>query len=586
MRQSGYRLSSTGVSPHGSRSWRWRTRLSGKTDRSSSSRRAVLSGTANDGSYLGYRGIDRDITTRKEAAERTTRLSTLKQDLLRTAPLEEKLKQITDGIVDIFGADFARIWMSGPGDLCDRGCVHAEVTKGPHICRNRKHCLHLIASSGRYTHTDGNHRRVPLGAYKIGMLATTEEAHFITNDVTHDSRVHDPAWAESLGLVSFSGFRLVSPEGEPVGVLAFFSREPVTQDIVDDLDDLATSTSQVIQTGMAEEAQREREEWARTILNTAQTGIVLIDAETHRILDANPKALGMIGLPWNSVIGRVCHYFICPAERGNCPVTDGGQDVDTSESILITASETMIPVLKTVVSVFLGGKQVLVESFVDISEQKRSEAAIREANRKLNLLSNITRHDVANQLTVIQGYTQLATLSKPEPVIADFLAKIESGIDTIRRQIEFTRTYQDLGVQAPSWFLVGEIVCGVRPEGIKLVCTCKSYEIYADPMIGRVFFNLFDNAMKYGEHVTTVRIGCAKKGKKLLIRFADNGVGIPPIEKKKIFLKGYGKHTGFGLFLAREILAITGITIEETGINGKGAVFEITVPEGSFRKAD
>ncbi len=539
--------------------------------------------TANDGRYLGYRGIDRDITTRKEAAERTTRLSALKQDLLRTAPLEEKLKQITDGIVDIFGADFARIWMSGPGDLCDAGCIHAEVTKGPHVCRNRTSCLHLIASSGRYTQTDGNHRRVPFGAYKIGRLATGEEAHFITNDVTHDPRVHDHAWAESLGLVSFSGFQLVSPDGEPIGVLAFFSREPITQDIVDDLDDLATTTSQVIQTGMAEEAQREREEWARTILNTAQTGIVLIDAETHQILDANPKALGMIGLPRDSVIGKICHYFICPAEKGNCPVTDGGQVVDTSERILVTASDTMIPVLKTVLSVSLGGKNVLVESFVDISEQKLSEAAIREANRKLNLLSSITRHDVANQITVILGYTQLAALSNPEPVVADFLAKIESGIDTIQRQIEFTRTYQDLGIQAPSWFVIGDVIRSLGHEGIKLVCTCKSYEIYADPMIGRVFFNLFDNAARYGARVTTVRVGCAKKGKKLVIRFADNGVGIPSIEKKKIFQKGYGKHTGFGLFLAREILAITGITIQETGTYGKGAVFEITVPESSFR---
>ena len=104
-----------------------------------------------------------------------------------------------------------------------------------------------------------------------------------------------------------------------------------------------------------------------------------------------------------------------------------------------------IPVLKTVVSVSIGGKKVLVESFVDISEQKRSEAAIREANRKLNLLNSITRHDVANQLTIIQGYTQLAALRKPEPVIADFLAKIESGIETIQRQIEFTKDLPGTG---------------------------------------------------------------------------------------------------------------------------------------------
>ena len=233
---------------------------------------------------------------RKQAAERAGRISALKQDLLRTAPLEEKLKRIADGIVDIFGADFARIWITMPGDLCDNGCIHAAVTKGAHACRSRASCLHLIVSSGRYTHTDGGHRRVPLGAYKIGRIATGDETMFITNDVTHDPRVHDHAWAKTLGLVSFPGFRIVSPEGKPTGVLAFFSRQAILPEVMDDLDDLATTTSQVIQTGIAERAQQEREEWGRTILNTAQAGIVLVDAETHQIVDANKKALELIGL--------------------------------------------------------------------------------------------------------------------------------------------------------------------------------------------------------------------------------------------------------------------------------------------------
>lgn len=542
--------------------------------------------TSNDGSYWGYRGIDRDITTRKQTAEWTARLSALKQDLLRTAPVEEKLKRITDAIVNIFGADFARIWMSGPGDLCDHGCIHAGVTEGPHVCRNRTSCLHLIVSSGRYTHTDGGHRRVPFGAYKIGRLATGEEAQFITNDVTHDPRVHDHTWAESLGLVSFSGFRLLSPEGKPIGVLAFFSRQKVTPEMMEYLDDLANTASQVIQTSMAEEAQRERETWARTILDTAQAGIVLIDAETHRILDANPNALELIDLPRDSVIGAVCHRYICPAEEGNCPVTDGGQNVDTSDRILLTGSGKIIPVLKTVVPVFLGGKKILVESFVDISELKRAEAAIQEANRKLNLLNSITRHDIRNQLMVVQGFTRLAALRKPDATVMDFLAKITTTIETIQRQIEFTKTYQELGVHAPAWFRVDEVVSSVRPEKIALRTICGAVEIFADPMIDKVFFNLFDNAVMYGERATTVTVGCEKQKNGLVITFADNGIGIPPGEKLKIFEKGYGKSTGLGLFLAREILAITGITIHETGTYEEGAVFEITVPEEAYRKAD
>jgi PAS domain S-box-containing protein len=528
----------------------------------------------------------RDITARHDAVERTQRISALKQDLLRNAPLEEKLKRITDGIVDIFSADFARIWMAGSGDLCEKGCIHAPVSDGPHTCRNRLSCLHLIVSSGRYTHTDGGHRRVPFGAYKIGRIATGDEAQFVTNNVIHDPRVHDHSWAESLGLVSFAGFRLVSPEGKPIGVLAFFSRHTIPPEVMDDLDDFATTTSQVIQTGIAEHAQQEREEWGRTILNTAQAGIILVDAMTHRILDANRKALDLIGLPRDSVISAVCHRFICPAEEGKCPVTDCGQVVDTSERILFTAAGGRIPVLKTVVPASLGGRDVLVESFVDISDQKRSETAIREANRKLNLLNSITRHDIRNQLMVAHGYTQLAALNKPDPVVADFLAKISTSVQIIQHQIEFTKEYQELGVHAPAWFSLAEVILSVRPEKIALHNSCGAVEIFADPMIDKVFFNLFDNAVKHGVEATAVTVGCKEREDNLVITFADNGTGIPPAEKQKIFEKGYGKNTGLGLFLVREILAITGITIHETGTQGQGAVFEITVPEGAYRNVE
>jgi PAS domain S-box-containing protein len=152
----------------------------------------------------------------------------------------------------------------------------------------------------------------------------------------------------------------------------------------------------------AENALRESSERTRTILDTAQAGIVLVDATNHTIVDAKKKALELIGLDRDSVIGAVCHRFICSAEQGKCPVTDCGQKVDTSERVLITAAGEKIPVLKTVVPVSISGRDVLVESFVDIAEQKRSEAAIREANRKLNLLNSITRHDIRNQLTVAQ----------------------------------------------------------------------------------------------------------------------------------------------------------------------------------------
>ena len=246
------------------------------------------------GTIIEYQSVGRDITARYLSEEYLARISTLKQELLGAAPLEEKLKRITDFLVELFGVDFARIWISGMGDLCDNGCIHAPVTEGPHVCRNRASCLHLVASSGRYTHTDGGHRRVPFGAYKIGRIASGVEALFVTNDVTHDPRVHDHEWAASLGLVSFAGFRLVSAERETIGVLAFFSRQLISPEITGFLQDIATTASQVVRTGMVDLALRESEEKYRAFFTTSRDCVFITSREGIWI-DFNDAALDIFG---------------------------------------------------------------------------------------------------------------------------------------------------------------------------------------------------------------------------------------------------------------------------------------------------
>ncbi len=201
-----------------------------------------------------------DITKRKQAEKRIEGLGHLKEELLGPASLMEKMKQITDGVVDILGADFARIWLTQQGDLCDDGCMNAQVVEGPHVCRVRSRCLHLVASSGRYTHLDGPHRRVPFGSYKIGRVAAAEEPGFLTNDVTHDPRVHNHDWARELGLKSFAGYRLISHEGTPIGVLALFSRQELSRNEEKLLQTIAITAAEVIQ------VSRSVEEMAR--LNT------------------------------------------------------------------------------------------------------------------------------------------------------------------------------------------------------------------------------------------------------------------------------------------------------------------------------
>ena len=107
--------------------------------------------------------------------------------------------------------------------------------------------------------------------------------------------------------------------------------------------------------------------------------------------------------------------------------------------------------------------------------------------------------------------------------------------------------------------------------------------MFADPLIEKVIFNLIDNALRYGLTLTRIHFGIAKDGDHTVIFCEDDGVGILPDEKERIFTYAYGSNTGMGLFLVREILAITGITIRETGTPGKGARFEMVIPPQSFR---
>jgi signal transduction histidine kinase len=108
-------------------------------------------------------------------------------------------------------------------------------------------------------------------------------------------------------------------------------------------------------------------------------------------------------------------------------------------------------------------------------------------------------------------------------------------------------------------------------------------EVLADPLVVKVFYNLMDNAARYGGKITTIRFSVEERDGVHLLVCEDDGYGVVAVEKEKIFERGFGKNTGLGLALAREILDITGITIRETGEPGTGARFEMTVPKGAWR---
>lgn len=224
----------------------------------------------------------------------------------------------------------------------------------------------------------------------------------------------------------------------------------------------------------------------------------------------------------------------------------------------------------------------------DITQRKKAENALRQANKKLNILSSVTRHDILNKLTVLLAFLDLSKeKAEKNSVIFDYIGKELEITDAIQRQIEFTRFYQDVGVRAPEWqdvsVTIQKAVDLLRIKGITVNVEIKDLQVYADTLIERVFYNIMENSIRHGEHVTMISFSYHKTPDGVTIVYTDDGIGIPTVDKANIFIRGFGKHTGLGMFLSREILGITGITIFETGEPGKGVRFEINVPAEDYR---
>jgi len=223
----------------------------------------------------------------------------------------------------------------------------------------------------------------------------------------------------------------------------------------------------------------------------------------------------------------------------------------------------------------------------DDSERRRSENALGLANKKLNLMNNITRHDILNTITGIYGCVDMAKAAHSADEREPLLNDIKDLIMIIQRQITFTREYQEVGVNLPQWQnlndLIHKTLQNFEKSGLTFSTEFEKTEIYADPLLEKVFYNLVDNAIRYGQTITTISIHTDTSDKGLSLVFKDDGVGVEVWQKQEIFKRGVGKNTGMGLFLTAEILAITGITIEENGVFGEGARFEIRIPNGTWR---
>ncbi len=223
-----------------------------------------------------------------------------------------------------------------------------------------------------------------------------------------------------------------------------------------------------------------------------------------------------------------------------------------------------------------------------LDDLKMAQDVIYLTNKKLNLLNSITRHDINNQLTVQMGYLEILKESQLNASQNEYFMKVFTAAKCMSSMIRFTREYEAIGVHAPVWQELHALVDYAAKQvpigkGIVNNELPAGTEVFADPLIAKVFYNLIDNAVRYGGKITFIRFSALERAGAIVIVCEDDGVGILPEEKDKIFDRGFGKNTGLGLALSREILDITNITIIQNGEPGNGARFEIVVPQGAWR---
>jgi signal transduction histidine kinase len=378
----------------------------------------------------------------------------------------------------------------------------------------------------------------------------------------------------------------------------------------------------------AQTALWDQQQSIKTIFELAPVGMVVIDADAHRIIDINATALEFFETDRSDAVGAVCHNFICPNSGGNCPITDQGKRIDRAECDLVSRKQRHRRILKSVVATTLGGRRCLVESFVDISElaeeRRRAEAASRA---KSDFLSNMS-HELRTPLNHIIGFTELVVdqhFGELNEVQAEYLSDV---LTSGRHLLSLINDILDLAkVEAgnldlqPSLFDLTEVLTNslvlvkekALKHGIKVTFQAPPYAIWMladERKVKQILYNLLANAVKFtpdgGAVDLSVRLsdtqpepGVTVEGDPdadpaenekgwILLCVRDTGIGLSEDDLERIFKpfeqvdQSTERHydgTGLGLSLTRQMVALHGGRIwAESDGKHQGSRFCVALP--------
>lgn len=543
-----------------------------------------------------------DIT---QALEESKRLATFGAEvgaaLTQAASLRDMLQRCAAAMVHHLDAAFARIWTLTPG-----GRV-----------------LQLQASAGLYTHLDGPHSRVPLGQFKIGLIAQERKPH-LTNAVIGDPRVHDQAWAKCEGMVAFAGYPLIIEE-RVVGVMALFARHPLTAAALQAMAAVADGIAIGIERKQAERENRRLARYNQLLLESIGEGIYSINTQGDCTF-INQRGATLLGFTPDEVLGKNmhdlvhhCHADGSPYAREACPIFQAfqtGQGCRVDTEVFWRHDGTAVPVEYAAFPlVDDDAVQGAVVSFTDITARRRAEAELKEAKEasenanlaKSQFLANMS-HELRTPLNAVILYSELLQEEAADAGAQEFIPDLEK-IHTAGQQLlalindvlDFSKIEAGKMEISPEMFdiatMIQDVVTTVQPlvqqKGNTLTVHCASDlgMMHSDLTKGRqVLFNLLSNAAKFTEH-GSITLAVAREatvdGDWVIFQVTDSGIGMTPEQVGKLFqtfsqadastTRKFGG-TGLGLAITKRLCRLLGGDISVVSEPGQGSTFTVQLP--------
>ncbi len=232
----------------------------------------------------------------------------------------------------------------------------------------------------------------------------------------------------------------------------------------------------------------------------------------------------------------------------------------------------------------LSGMSVVIVR--DVSERVQEKRELDMARKKLEMMGKVTRHDVMNHLTVIEGFTNLF-FDEDMPMRPEHGEIIKKSLAKMRGLFELQRGYEELGNTEPYWNNLADMIeksmSLLQQNDKTLTMRIEPYMVYCDDLFGKAIYNIAHNSMVHATGSDVIVIETGEENGKLKIILEDNGKGVPAEHKKRIFDMRFGEGSGMGLFMVKEILEANGMTVIEDGEPGRGARFTITIPADKWR---